>query len=233
LCHVVTVALKQGSPTVDLGRTIGDLCDALEVTPSGGHRGRLRYLFDQLLRLATCSASFQWESGTGYGDRGREHYRGESLLLVEAYDLWWERAASTAATGASPPASTGGAVTLGAQLWTICQAGSVPVDWRKVQFLRDYPSALDLYFFLTHRLARLERSGRPLVALSYDNLHAQLGSHYATRPDGALTDRGKKDFGYRIRQALRRVQTLWPALRVDTPRGRLVLHDTGPDVLSR
>ncbi|MGB3543749.1 replication protein RepA [Rubrivirga sp.] len=87
LCHVVTQALKQGSPTVDLGRTIGDLCTALEVTPSGGNRGRLRYLFDQLLRLATCSASFQWESGTGYGDRGREHYRGESLLLVEAYDL--------------------------------------------------------------------------------------------------------------------------------------------------
>ncbi|MGB3543750.1 hypothetical protein [Rubrivirga sp.] len=82
-------------------------------------------------------------------------------------------------------------------------------------------------------MARLQRSGSPLVALSYDNLHAQLGSHYATRPDGALTDRGKKDFGYRIRQALRRVQTLWPSLRVDTPRGRFVLHNTGPDVLSR
>ena len=230
LCHVVTEAMRRGSPTVDLGRTLADLCRALDVTPSGGARGRLRYLFDQLLRLATCSASFQWETGTGYGHRGRERYRGRSLLLVDAYDLWWQRAAETAAHGTAPPLAAGGTLTLGAQLWAVCQDGCVPVDWRKLQFLRDYPSALDLYLFLTHRLAKLEADRQPTVALTYDHLHAQLGSHYATGPDGRLTRRGKQDFGYRLRQALDRVRLLWPALRVDTPRGRFVLHDTGPDV---
>ena len=230
LCHVVTEAMRRGSPTVDLGRTLADLCRTLDVTPSGGARGRLRYLFDQLLRLSTCSASFQWETGTGYGHRGRERYRGESLLLVQAYDLWWQRAAATAADGAPPPPTAGGTLTLGAGLWAVCQDGCVPVDWRKLQFLRDYPSALDLYLFLTHRLAKLQADRRATVALSYDHLHAQLGSHYATGPDGRLTRRGKRDFGWRLRQALDRVRLLWPALRVDTPRGRFVLHDTGPDV---
>lgn len=233
LCHVVTEAMRRGSPTVDLGRTLADLCRALDVTPSGGEKGRLRYLFDQLLRLATCSASFQWEAGTGYGHRGRERYRGKSLLLVDAYDLWWERAAATAATGESPPPAAGGTLTLGAQLWAVCQDGCVPLDWRKLQFLRGYPSALDLYLFLTHRLARLQASSRSQVALTYDHLHAQLGSHYATGPDGRLTDRGKKDFGQRLRQALDRVRLLWPTLRVETPRGRFILYDTGPDVPGR
>ena len=235
LAHVVTEAVRRSSPTVSLGRTLADLCRALDVTPSGGARGRLRYLFDQLLRLATCSASFQWETGTGYGrsvggPRGRERYRGQSLLLVDAYDLWWQRAAETAAHGTAPPPTAGGTLTLGAQLWAVCQDGCVPVDWRKLQFLRDYPSALDLYLFLTHRLAKLEADRQPTVALTYDHLHAQLGSHYATGPDGRLTPRGKRDFGYRLRRALDRVRLLWPALRVDTPRGRFVLHDTGPDV---
>ena len=230
LCHVVTEAMRRGSPTVDLGHTLADLCRALDVTPSGGRKGRLRYLFDQLLRLATCSASFQWETGTGYGHRGRERYRGEGLLLVDAYDLWWRRAAATAASGEPPPPTAGGTLTLGAQLWKVCQDGCVPLDWRKLQFLRSYPSALDLYLFLTHRLAKLQADSRSQVALGYDHLHAQLGSHYATGPDGHLTDRGKKDFGHRLRQALDRVRLLWPALRVETPRGRFVLHDTGPDI---
>ena len=234
LTHVVTQAMQRGSPTVPLGRTLADLCRALDVTPSGGRKGRLRYLFDQLLRLATCSAAFQWEAGTGYGHRGRERYRGKTLLLIDAYDLWWERAAQTAATGRDAPMeAAGGTLTLSAQLWKVCQDGCVPLDWRKLQFLRGYPLALDLYLFLTHRLARLQAGPRSTLALGYDRLHAQLGSHYATGPGSGLTDRGKKDFGHRLRQALDRVRLLWPALRVDTPRGRFVLHDTGPDIPGR
>lgn len=234
LIFLVTEAKKRKSPIIPLGSTLADLCESLDITPSGGDRGRLRYLFDQLLRLVTCSAAFEWESGTGYGQHGREHYRGEQLLLVEAYELWWERAAATALSGEPPPLDgptvARGTITLGNGLWTVCQRDCFPLDWRKVQALRGYPAALDLYAFLTYRLAALQTRGHSEVALSYDQLHAQLGSHYATDETGHLTSRGKKDFGYNLRRALRRVQVLWPALDVITPRGRFVIRSTGPDV---
>ncbi|PAP74211.1 hypothetical protein BSZ37_21355 [Rubrivirga marina] len=127
----------------------------------------------------------------------------------------------------------GGTITLGAQLWDLCRTACFPLDWRKIQALRDYPAALDLYAFLTHRLDKLQTDGAPEVALNYDQLHAQLGSHYATDEAGRLTPRGKKDFGHNLRRALRRVQLLWPALDVATPRGRFVVRSTGPDVPHR
>ena len=233
LAHVVTEAKKRRSPVVPLGRTLADLCAALGITPSGGKNGRLRYVFDQLLRLATCSVAFQWEAGTCYGPRGREHYRGNQVLLIDAYDLWWERAEAAAAgrTADAPvERALGGTLTLGAQLWRLCQDGCFPLDRRKLAFFRDHPTAADLYGWLTHRLGTLASEGRDEVALNYDQLHAQLGSHYATDPAGRLTARGKKDFGYNLRKALGRVRLTWPALDVRTPRGRLVLRATEPDV---
>lgn len=71
----------------------------------------------------------------------------------------------------------------------------------------------------------------PLV--SYDDLHAQLGSHYQTDEHGALTRTGKIEFGRSVRHALAAIRGAWPELDVATPRGRLVVRATGPDVEHR
>ena len=99
-----------------------------------------------------------------------------------------------------------------------------------VGFFRGRPLAYDLYLWLTYRLAALQRTGRAKIALSYDDLHAQLGSHYQTDPQGALTPVGKKHFAYEVRKALKAIAATWPTLSYETPRGRLILHNTGPDV---
>ena len=224
LCYIVTEAQKKGSRTIDLGQTITSFCERVDVTPSGGRFGRIPYLVDQLERLATAVVDFHWERSEGAGRARRSRDQGESILIVDAFDFW-----RRGATPASE-AARGGTITLSQKFWDEVVAECFPLDFRKAQFLRAYPTAYDLYLWLTYKLAQLERAHRPLVAVNYDQLHAQLGSHYQTDARGVLTPKGKKNFGAKIRKALDAIRAVWPRLDVRTPRGRLVLYATGPDV---
>ena len=223
LCHVITTALKQNSPTIDLGSTLTEFCARVDLTPSGGRNGRLRYLLDQLQRLATCSITYEWETITP----GRRDLRGDQLFVVSGYHFWHLGATATS------EAADGGSITLSDKFWSEVVSSCFPLDFRKAQMLRGNPTAYDLYLWLTYRLGALQRSGRDSVVLGYDDLHAQLGSHYQCDADGALTAQGKKNFGYKVRAALKTIRAMWPGLAYDTPRGRVVLYNTGPDVEHR
>lgn len=222
LAHVVTEAKRRNSQTVDLGRTLTAFCERVAITPSGGPHGRIPYLTDQLLRLATCAITYEWEKRRGYG--AAPDLRGDNLFIANHYRFW-----HCDATPGSEPAS-GGSLRLGDDFWRDVARSCVPFDLRKVQFLRAHPTAIDLYLWLTHRLHKLDDDAEPEVALSLDQLHAQLGSHYATRPDGRLAPKAKQEFGRAVTKALRVIRAAWPALHVERPRGRLVLHATGPDI---
>lgn len=220
LAFIVTEARTRNSRTIPLGGTLTAFCERIDVTPSGGANGRLRYLLDQVLRLATCAVTWEW---TVYSP-GREDLHGDNLFVVENYHVW-HRAGSPS----SEPVS-GGSITLSPGFWDHVAGDCFPLDFRKAQLFRARPTAYDLYLWLTYRLAGLQRSGRPHVAVNYDQLHEQLGSHYGADSQGALTSRGKKDFAYEVRRALGAISAAWPALRYETPRGRLVVFNTGPDV---
>lgn len=237
LCFVITEARKQGTPSIDLGRTLTAFCERVDITPSGGNNGRIRYVLDQLQRLATCVVTFEWETRTGNGPRpGRRDLRGENVLVVEAYHFWHQassRAPGPRGSDAIHELPDGGTITLSDKFWSEVATSCFPLDFRKAQFFRAHPTAYDLYLWLTYRLGSLQRQGRPHLAVSYDDLHAQLGSHYQTDEHGALTRAGKIEFGRSVRHALVAIRQAWPELDVSTPRGRLVIRATGPDVEHR
>ena len=220
LAFIVTEAKTKNTRTIDLGRTLTAFCEKIHVTPSGGKNGRLHYVIDQIQRLATCAVTWEWESYTP----GRRNIEGENLFVVDSYHFWHQTASAT-----REPID-GGSITLSQGFWDSVVSDCFPLDFRKAQLFRGRPTAYDLYLWLTYRLAALQRTGRPSVTLNYDQLHAQLGSHYQSDEHGVLTPRGKKDFAYEVRRALKAIAATWPALRYETPRGRIVLYNTGPDV---
>jgi len=225
LAHIVTEARKRESQDVNLGCTLSTFCERVAITPSGGEHGRIGYVTDQLTRLVTCSISYEWAERRGYGAAPLErHLRGENLFIANRYHIWHRDA-----TPSSEPI-TSGTLRLADDFWRDVLRQCIPFDFRKAHFLRAHPTALDLYFWLTHRLYKLADAAETEVALSLDQLHDQLGSHYATGPEGALTPEGKREFGRAVRKALDAIRVIWPALRVETPRGRIVLYATGPDV---
>ena len=225
LCHIVTEARTKKSPTIDLGSTISAFCQRIEVTPSGGANGRLGYVLDQLQRLATCVVTFEWETITP----GRRDLEGEHLLVVDDYHFW-SRGGTPTGPGTVQEPIVGGSITLSDKFWSEIVSSCFPLDFRKAVLFRGWPTAYDLYLWLTYRLSALERTGRESLTVNYDQLHAQLGSHYQTDEAGALTPRGKKDFGYKVRRALRAIAATWPDLRYEAPRGRITVFSTGPDV---
>ena len=225
LAFVVTEAKRRESQVVDLGHTLSAFCERVAITPSGGKHGRIDYVIDQLLRLVTCAISYEWTERRGYGAAPpRRDLRGENLPIAHRYHLW-----HCDATPGSEPV-TGGSLRLADDFWRDVLRTCVPFDFRKAQLFRAHPTALDLYFWLTHRLHKLDDDAETQVALSLDQLHDQLGSHYATAPDGRLTPDGKREFGRAVTKALGAVRAAWPALRVERPRGRIIVHATGPDV---
>ena len=221
LAWIVTQASKRGDQTLDLGVTLTAFCRRLDIAPTGGANGRLPYLMDQLYRLCTCSVSYQWRTR----HPGRSDVTGQNLLIADRYHLW-----HCISEGGMPTGEQGGTLRLADAFWRQIMDSVFPFDFRKVQYFRHRPLAFDLYTFLTYRLGQMQKKRQAELALSYDDLHCQLGSHYASNASGQLTVQGKTNFGRRVRQALDAIRKVWPALDVTTPRGRIVLHNTGPNV---
>ena len=218
LAYIVTEASKQDSRTIDVGRTMTSFCHALDITPSGGQFGRLRYVKEQLLRLSKCTFSWEWSVKRP----GRRDLKGENLLMVDSFHFWErERDDDTI---------SGGTIVLSQRFWDDVVDQCFPIDFRKAQYFRAYPTAYDLYLWLTYRLGVMERKGTKEVWINYNQLHKQLGSHYACDEKGNLTDVALKNFARHARRALREIRATWPSLHYKTDRGRICLYSTGPDV---
>jgi hypothetical protein len=218
LAYIVTQSRKRESREIDLGDTIGGFCSALDITPSGGEFGRLRYVYEQLERLSKCLITWEWEIIRP----GRRDVRGENILMIDSYHFWHREH--------DDGTHQGGSITISERFYQEAVAQCFPMDFRKAQYFRGRPTAYDLYLWLTYRMAALERSGKSSFTVNYDQIHAQLGSHYATDESGDLLPKTKKDYGREIREALKAVSAVWPALSYDTPRGRVRFHACGPDV---
>ena len=93
----------------------------------------------------------------------------------------------------------------------------MPLDPVIVRTLRRSPLALDLYAWLTYRMAMLNHS----ASVSWPALEAQFGSEYK-RP---------RDFRARFRKQLARVIEAWPGqLQVEACDRRVVLEPGPPSV---
>ena len=224
LTWIVTEASKRNEQTLDLGETLTSFFDQLNIATTGGATGRIPYVMDQLERLATCAISYRWE----YLGHGRSDVAGENLLVVNRYHFW------DRSSDAGAPDMRGGSIRISDGFWNQIMTSVFPLDFRKAQYFRKYPTAFDLYLWLTYRIGSLERTGSPHVYVNFDQLHKQLGSHYQSDATGELTAKGKKNFALAVRKALEAIRETWPALRVDTPPGRIKLYaSSGTDVKYR
>jgi hypothetical protein len=218
LAYIITQARKRDAREVDLGNTIGGFCRSLGITPSGGANGRLRYVYEQLERLSKCLITWEWD----FQRPGRRDLHGDNLLVVDSY-RFWHRAHDDGL-------QQGGSITISERFYQEAVTQCFPIDFRKAQFFRGRPTAYDLYLWLTYRMATLERSGKQSFVVSYDQIHQQLGSHYATDAKGLLLPLPKKNYAREVRDALEAVRSVWPALHYDTLRGRVRFYASGPDV---
>jgi hypothetical protein len=200
LAYLQTAAKRFGSPDVPLGASICNLSAALSLDrTTGGERGTLTALHDQLLRLVNCSLSVTDVLSVD-GTHATTRVSHDSLAKDAL--LGWTR-------------SPGGAfrvtdlerITLSDSLFTALmrppgQGAAIPLEAAVLLHpaVRGNARAWDLYTHLRARFYRLKHTRLRRVTFPLSELAALL------QMPGRLTGSGRKE----LLAAIERVYTAWP-----------------------
>lgn len=220
---VCTEAVLTQSPELVLGESFAAFLKELDLARTGGVRGDITRLRDQMCRLfgTFINAQFCPSAGSEGGRRVKQPVRPapaihlRNILLVEDADVWWE---------AQDPEKTGawrGTVRLSDKFFKDCIAAPVPVDLRAYKALRSSPLAIDIYTWLAYRMSYLHK---PTPVIRWEALMNQFGSGYA--PD----EQGVRNFKKAFLRELKRVTLLYNKARIAPEEAGVVLFPSPPHV---
>jgi hypothetical protein len=167
-----------------------------------GKRSDARRLRDQMERLFRSRISFEVKTthsnrrGTGWLD----------MPVAPHGMLWWD-----------PKEPDQGTlweswIDLGEDFYKAITAFPVPIDLRALRALKRSPLALDLYAWLALEAFKAHKAGN-LRFVAWDLLHEQFGGDYSDM----------KNFAREARKALRKIQAVYPRLKIDTKRGGITI----------
>lgn len=160
LSYVVADAVRSQSPEVYLGSNLSAFLDSLSLPRTGGKRGSIAAVKNQILRLFTASFA-----ATVFD---QNFFRVRTVQVARDFALWGESGRTAQST------LWQSRVILSDDFFREIMARPVPVDMRALRALRGSPVRLDLYTWLTYRLASLEHER----LYPWDALHSQFGAGY-------------------------------------------------------
>lgn len=202
LSWVSTEAVRTRRPDVVLGDSLAAFMRELGLTATGGRRGTIPRVKQQIQRLFSTSISCIYS--------GESHWANVGFRIADETRLWWHP---------KDPDQLDlwhSRVILGASFFQDLIDHPVPVDTRALKALRRSPLALDIYCWLTHRMSYLRKA----TLVPWSALAEQFGADY-----------GREDnFRAAFLDALRKVLTVYCLARVlSTPIG-LLLEPSQPHV---
>jgi len=211
LFWLTTEALRTGSPRLELGRTYGSFLRDLGLDPNtgGGKRGDALRVRNQTRRLFTSRISF---IQSYQGDHHGEQMNGEARMQMSIASkslLWWDPKRPDQVN------LWDSWVELSPEFFTAVIASPVPLDMRALKALKRSPLALDLYAWATHKSNSVARKGREQF-IPWISLAAQFGSDYASH----------LDFKRKAKAALRKIETVYPFLKLRDAMGGIVVLPT-------
>ena len=209
---ITTEALRTASRILHLGPSYASFLRALGLDPNtgGGKRSDAKRVREQTQRLFAASISFiqSVKTPTAEGERRL------NMLVAEASELWWNPKQPDQAT------LWESWVELGQKFFDTITAAPVPVDVRALRALKRSPLALDLYAWATYKALSVARRGKPQF-VPWRGLMAQFGADYSD----------PKDFKKKAQETLRKIQAVYPGLKLgDATGGLLVLPTSRPAV---
>lgn len=213
---MTTEAVRTKSRRLELGESLAQFMQELGLNPSNGtgKRSDARRLRDQMERLFHARISFRRALSRATrlpdGTISRERQHGTAWLNMEVApegELWWSELQP------EQPALLGSWIELGERFYQAITAAPVPVDMKTLRELKNSPLALDLYTWLTHEAYRVYRKGEPRF-VAWSLLMEQFGTGY-TDP---------KNFGRDAREALRKIETGYPQLKLGEMRGGVTIE---------
>lgn len=160
LAWITTEAVRTKSQTIQLGDNLADFLRELDLGRTGGIKGDITRLRNQMERLfASRIAFFSREERS----QGLEY-----LQVIQKRWYWWEKQPSD---DVDPTIAT---ITLGEEFYREIVERPVPLDLRVIHALKQSSLALDIYAWLTYRMSYLKRK----TLIPWASLVLQFGSDY-------------------------------------------------------
>jgi Plasmid encoded RepA protein len=150
-------------------------------------------------------ASISFEQSLERPD-GAEGSRWLDMRVAPKGELWWDPKMP------DQGALWGSWVQLSQEFFEAITAAPVPLDMRALRALKRSPLALDLYTWATYRTFSVRKAGKA-VTVPYGALQAQLGTNYER----------ERDFKTALKDALGKVQRVYPALKCEMEEGGLTI----------
>ncbi len=205
LIYVQTHAGDDG--VVYLGRSLSSWLKRLGLGVTGGERGTIGAVREQMLRLARARMSLHWTDDEGSTKAIVERSPVDGMMLWSECDPHLR--------------NWTGALHLTPAFLAAIRERPVPLADHALGHLRGSALGLDLYTWLAHRLCR-EKLARGRL-LTWRQLGEQLGANF-TRAD---------HLGHRIRDVLPDVLAVYPGARVDTGPKGLTIYPSPPPIPRR
>ena len=200
LFWMTTEVVRTQNRRLKLGDSLSGFMRDLGLNPdnggTGAKRSDARRLKDQTERLFRATISFDESSA--------ERTRWLDMQVAPKGELWWDP---------QPPDQNdlfGSWIELGEDFYQALREAPVPVDMRTLRALKQSPLALDLYTWLAYRGFTVNRKGKPAF-VSWKQLALQIGASYTH----------VKDFKRYAKEALRKIQAIYPRLKVEYVHGGL------------
>lgn len=206
---VSTEAVKTQTPEIVLGDNLAEWLKELGLHRSGGPRGDITRVREQMRRLFACSISAIYSTP-------ENPWAIENIQLVRRAKEWWDP---------QHPGIAGGWRTtlhLNQGFYEEVTQHPVPVDLRAFKALRRSPLAIDIYTWLTYRYSYLKRR-TPLIR--WEAVHAQFGAGY-----DMSNDQSRRDFKTNFLKQLKLVQTIYPQARLQVVEDGMHLLPSRPHV---
>ena len=194
LAWITTEAVKTKDPLLEFGPTLSGFMAELGLLPTGGRWGTIHRLREQMVRLFSSAISCRYSDETT--DLGAQ------LLVAKDYNMWWDPKKPDQA------ALWGSTVRLSTDFFNELVEHPNLVSMRTLRALKQSPLSLDIYTYLAYRYSYLKRK----TSIPWEALQRQFGAGYPNSVDGL------RDFKKRFRQALERIETVYPNARFEVER---------------
>lgn len=207
LTWLCTEAAREKSPIIELGDSLSEFMRKLGLLPTGGRWGTIPRFKEAAVSLFSSAVSYVDRRQPGHEHRAQ-------MLVADELDLWWipndpEQTALWRST-----------LTLSDRFFRAVTERPVPIDLRAIGVLKQSSMALDLYCWATYRVSYLTRE----TTIPWELLRLQFGAEYAD------TKQGRHRFKAKLLEALRRVCTVYGALRLKEGDSGLTLLPSPPHV---
>lgn len=179
---------------------------------SGGKRGRIQTLRTQVDRLFSTTITI---NSIAEELSGRSVASWRNIPISSSGQYWWETR-----TGSIDFNADESYVELSADFFTELIQHAFPLNALHLAVIHTSPLAIDLYCWITYRLA----IHRGFTRLTWRQLREQLSVGFADTPQGM------RDFRKKVRLSLEKIKTVWPDMGVIEWAGGLELHGKNPAV---